>query len=135
MIPAEWFRCEQAFVRYGACQESTSIGNRSHNEFSCFRNYFRGSKILHEKASGKIIVGADGVFFKNRIVYGDGKAKICSMRAVSLKSIQPLSQTCEIFFNTEYAPGGYVWIYRQEKTRQKWRWSNMSILECILINL
>ena len=33
--------------------------------------------------------------------------------------IQPIPQTCEIFFNADYAPGGYIWIYPTGKNSAK----------------
>ena len=66
-------------------------------------------KFRNGKASGKIIVGADGVFSKTGSFMEQQRFAACAQ--YQLKGIQPLSQTCEIFFNTEYAPGGYIWIY------------------------
>jgi|SRR5665811_1303066 len=76
-------------------------------------------KFLNGKASGKIIVGADGVFSKTASFMGMEKQRFAACAQYHLKGIQPLSQTCEIFFNTEYAPGGYIWIYPTGKNSAK----------------
>jgi digeranylgeranylglycerophospholipid reductase len=73
----------------------------------------------NEKVSGKIIVGADGVFSKTASYMGMKKQRFAACAQYHLKEIQPLSQTCEILFNTEYAPGGYVWIYPTGKDSAK----------------
>ncbi|GFO95956.1 2,3-di-O-geranylgeranylglyceryl phosphatereductase [groundwater metagenome] len=62
-------------------------------------------------SKGKMIVGADGVFSRTASLCGFEKQKIAVCAQYHLKGIKPLSQTCEIFFNSDYAPGGYVWIY------------------------
>lgn len=67
---------------------------------------FRGGK-----ASGKIIIGADGVFSKTASLLGIEKQKVAVCAQYHLKGIKPLPQTCEIFFDANRAPGGYVWIY------------------------
>jgi len=71
------------------------------------------------KASGKIIIGADGVFSKTASFMGLEKQRFAACAQYHLEGIQPLSQTCEIFFNAEYAPGGYVWIYPTGKDSAK----------------
>jgi len=76
-------------------------------------------KFRNEKVSGKIIVGADGVFSKTAAFMGMEKQRFAACAQYHLKDIQPLSQTCEIFFNSEYAPGGYVWIYPTGKNSAK----------------
>jgi len=75
--------------------------------------------IRNGKASGKIIVGADGVFSKTAYFMGIEKQRFAKCAQYHLKGFQPLSQTCEILFNTEYAPGGYVWIYPTGKDSAK----------------
>ncbi len=67
---------------------------------------FRGGK-----ATGKIIAGADGVFSKTAALSGLGKQRFAACAQYHMKGIQTLSQTSEIFFDTFYAPGGYIWIY------------------------
>ncbi len=67
---------------------------------------FRGGK-----ANGKIIVGADGVFSKTASLLGEKQQKIAICAQYHMKGIKPLSNTAEIFFNLDYAPGGYAWIY------------------------
>jgi digeranylgeranylglycerophospholipid reductase len=76
-------------------------------------------KFRNEKASGKIIVGADGVFSKTASFMGMEKQRFAACAQYHLKGIQALSQTCEIFFNAEYAPGGYIWIYPTGKDSAK----------------
>lgn len=76
-------------------------------------------KFRNGKASGKIIVGADGVFSKTASFMGMEKQRFAACAQYHLKGIQPLSQTCEIFFNAGYAPGGYVWIYPTGKDSAK----------------
>ena len=63
------------------------------------------------KAHGKIIVGADGVFSKTALLLGIEKQRIAVCAQYHIKGIRTLPQTCEIFFDNNYAPGGYVWIY------------------------
>ncbi len=62
-------------------------------------------------AKSKIIVGADGVFSKTASLLGLEKQRIAFCAQYHIKNINTLSQTCEIFFNSDYAPGGYVWVY------------------------
>jgi digeranylgeranylglycerophospholipid reductase len=76
-------------------------------------------KFSNGKACGKIIVGADGVFSKTSSFMGMEKQRFAACAQYHLKDIQPLSQTCEIFFNAEYAPGGYAWIYPTGKDSAK----------------
>ncbi|MCK4937862.1 MAG: NAD(P)/FAD-dependent oxidoreductase [Methanosarcinales archaeon] len=67
---------------------------------------FRGGE-----ASATIIVGADGVFSKTASLMGLDKQKVAVCAQYHLKGVDPLPGTSEIFFNADYAPGGYVWIY------------------------
>jgi digeranylgeranylglycerophospholipid reductase len=60
---------------------------------------------------GKIIIAADGVFSKTASICGFEVQKIAVCAQFHLKEIELLSKICEIFFNSDYAPGGYVWIY------------------------
>jgi digeranylgeranylglycerophospholipid reductase len=76
-------------------------------------------KFRNERASGRIIVGADGVFSKTASFMGMYCQKFAACAQYHLKDIQPLSQTCEIFFNAQYAPGGYIWIYPTGKDSAK----------------
>ena len=69
--------------------------------------------------SGRIIVGADGVFSKTASFMGMEKQRFAACAQYHLKGISPLSHTCEIFFNAEYAPGGYIWIYPTGKNSAK----------------
>lgn len=62
-------------------------------------------------ANGQVIVGADGVFSRTATLMGLKKQKIAICAQYHLKGIKPLSDTAEIFFNADYAPGGYAWIY------------------------
>lgn len=70
-----------------------------------------GIKFQGGKAKGKIIAGADGVFSKTASLLGLEKQKIAACAQYHMEGIKPLPETGEIFFNAEYAPGGYVWIY------------------------
>ncbi|NJD77328.1 MAG: NAD(P)/FAD-dependent oxidoreductase [Candidatus Methanoperedens sp.] len=70
-------------------------------------------------AKGKIIVGADGVFSRTASFLGLKKQKIAVCAQYRLKGIKPLHDTAEIFFNTDYAPGGYAWIYPAGKDSAK----------------
>ncbi len=63
------------------------------------------------EAIGKIIVGADGVFSKTASLSGLDRQKIAVCAQYHLAGIKPIYNTAEIFFNADYAPGGYVWIY------------------------
>ena len=78
-----------------------------------------GVKFRGGVARGKIIVGADGVFSKTASLLGFKKQRFAACAQYQLKGIKPLSQTCEIFFNQEFAPGGYVWIYPTGKDSAK----------------
>ena len=78
-----------------------------------------GVKFCDGIAHGKIIVGADGVFSKTASLLGFQKQKFAVCAQYHLKRIRPISQTCEIFFNKEFAPGGYVWIYPTGKDSAK----------------
>lgn len=62
-------------------------------------------------AHGKIIIGADGVFSKTASLLGLEKQRIAVCAQYHLRGIRPLSETCEIFFSSVHAPGGYIWIY------------------------
>lgn len=75
---------------------------------------FRGGE-----ASGKIIVGADGVFSKTAQLLGIEKQKVAVCAQYHLKGIKPLPQTSEFFFDANYAPGGYIWIYPTGKDSAK----------------
>lgn len=70
-----------------------------------------GVKFRNGNETGKIIVGADGVFSRTAALLGFEKQKIALCAQYHLKGIRPIPQTCEIFFNCEFAPGGYAWIY------------------------
>ncbi len=70
-------------------------------------------------SNGKMIVGADGVFSKTASLFGFEKQKFAVCSQYHLLGIELLSQTCEIFFNSDYAPGGYVWIYPTGKDSAK----------------
>ena len=78
-----------------------------------------GVKFCDDMAHGKIIVGADGVFSKTASLSGINKQRIAVCAQYHLKGIKPLSHICEIFFNQEFAPGGYVWIYPTGKDSAK----------------
>lgn len=62
-------------------------------------------------AGGRIIVGADGVFSKTASLLGLRQQRFAVCAQYHMRGIEPLPGTCEIFFNADYAPGGYVWIY------------------------
>jgi len=70
-------------------------------------------------ASGKVIVGADGVFSKTASLSGLEKQKVAVCAQYHMTGIRILSQTSEIFFDRYYAPGGYVWIYPTGKASAK----------------
>jgi digeranylgeranylglycerophospholipid reductase len=70
-------------------------------------------------AKSKIIVGADGVFSKTASLLGLEKQRIAVCAQYHIENIETLSQTCEIYFNSEYAPGGYVWVYPAGKNSAK----------------
>jgi len=82
---------------------------------------FRGSPLIDlilggvryygGEACGKIIVGADGVFSKTASLLGGDKLRVAFCAQYHLNEIKVLPDTCEIFFDADYAPGGYVWIY------------------------
>ncbi|MCL7413395.1 MAG: NAD(P)/FAD-dependent oxidoreductase [ANME-2 cluster archaeon] len=62
-------------------------------------------------ASGKIIVGSDGVFSKTSSLLGIKKQRAAFCAQYHMNGMEPLHNTSEIFFDADYAPGGYVWIY------------------------
>ncbi|MGB8218420.1 MAG: NAD(P)/FAD-dependent oxidoreductase [Candidatus Methanoperedens sp.] len=70
-----------------------------------------GVRFREGKSSGNIIVGADGVFSKTAALSGLGKQRFAACAQYHMKGIHTLSQTSEIFFDTIYAPGGYIWVY------------------------
>jgi digeranylgeranylglycerophospholipid reductase len=70
-----------------------------------------GVKFHGGSASGKIIVGADGVFSKTASLLGLERQRFAACAQYHLKGITTLSKTCEIFFDNDHAPGGYAWIY------------------------
>lgn len=67
---------------------------------------FRGGK-----AFGKVIVGADGVFSKTAALLGMEKQRVAMCAQYHINGIRPLPETGEIFFDNNYAPGGYAWVY------------------------
>jgi len=71
----------------------------------------RNVKFGDKKASTRIIVGADGVFSKTAKLLGMEQQKFASCFQYHMEGISILQGTCEIFFNSEFAPGGYVWVY------------------------
>ncbi len=70
-------------------------------------------------ASGKVIVGADGVFSKVASLSGLERQKVAVCAQYHMTGIRILSQTSEIFFDSDYAPGGYIWIYPTGKSSAK----------------
>ncbi|MCX9087345.1 MAG: NAD(P)/FAD-dependent oxidoreductase [Candidatus Methanoperedens sp.] len=68
-------------------------------------------KFRNGNAPGKIIVGADGVFSKTASILGLQPQRFAACAQYHIKDIEPIAQTCEIFFDSDYAPGGYIWIY------------------------
>jgi digeranylgeranylglycerophospholipid reductase len=87
---------------------------------SALRDFASGKvKFRGGYAHGKIIVGADGVFSKTASLIGIERQKIAICAQYHIKGIRPLSQTCEIFFDIDYAPGGYMWIYPTGKDSAK----------------
>jgi len=70
-----------------------------------------GVKFRGGSAAGKIIVGADGVFSKTASLLGLEEQRTALCAQYHLKGIKPLHNTAEIFFCSDYAPGGYAWIY------------------------
>jgi len=78
-----------------------------------------GVKFHGGSASGKIIVGADGIFSKTASLLGLERQRFAASAQYHLKGIHPLSKTCEIFFDNNYAPGGYAWIYPTGKDSAK----------------
>ncbi len=67
---------------------------------------FRGGK-----ACGQVIVGADGVFSKTAQLLGMEEQMVVVCAQYHIKGIKPLPETGEIFFDNNYAPGGYAWVY------------------------
>ncbi len=76
-------------------------------------------KFRNSNAAGKIIVGADGVFSKTASIIGLQQQRFAACSQYHIKDIEPIPQTCEIFFNADYAPGGYIWIYPTGKNSAK----------------
>ena len=70
-----------------------------------------GVKFRGGKADATIIVGADGVFSRTASLLGLKRQRVAVCAQYHLKGIEPLAGTSEIFFDADYAPGGYVWIY------------------------
>ncbi|VVB85206.1 Digeranylgeranylglycerophospholipid reductase [uncultured archaeon] len=78
-----------------------------------------GVKFRGGKAHGRIIVGADGVFSKTASLLGLDRQKIIVCAQYHLKGMEPVPNTSEIFFDSEFAPGGYIWIYPTGKDSAK----------------
>lgn len=76
-------------------------------------------KFHNGTASGKIIVGADGVFSKTASILDLQPQRFAACAQCHIKGIETVPQTCEIFFNYDYAPGGYIWIYPTGKNSAK----------------
>lgn len=76
-------------------------------------------KFRDGNASGRIIVGADGVFSKTALLMGLQQQRFASCAQYHIQEMKPISQTCEIFFDMEYAPGGFIWIYPTGKNSAK----------------
>jgi len=76
-------------------------------------------KFREGKASGKIIVGADGVFSKTTSILGLQPQRFAACAQFHIDGIEPIPQTCEIFFDHDHAPGGYIWIYPTGKNSAK----------------
>jgi len=70
-----------------------------------------GVRYYGGEACGKIIVGADGVFSKTASLLGVDRQRVAFCAQYHLRGIEVLPDTCEILFDADYAPGGYVWIY------------------------
>ena len=72
-----------------------------------------GVRFRDGEASGKIIVGADGVFSRVAALLGLERQRVAFCAQYHIRGIEllPEPDTCEIFFDANYAPGGYVWIY------------------------
>ncbi|MCZ7357541.1 MAG: NAD(P)/FAD-dependent oxidoreductase [Candidatus Methanoperedens sp.] len=68
-------------------------------------------KFSKGEAKGRIIVGADGVFSKTAALLGLHRQKVAVCAQYHLKGTKPIPNTAEIFFNADYAPGGYAWVY------------------------
>jgi digeranylgeranylglycerophospholipid reductase len=76
-------------------------------------------KFRNGNVRGRIIVGADGVFSKTASIIGLNQQRFAACSQYHLMDIQTIPQTCEIFFNADYAPGGYIWIYPTGKNSAK----------------
>ncbi len=76
-------------------------------------------KFRDGKAKGRVIVGSDGIFSRTASLMGLKMQKIAVCAQYHLKGIEPLHDTAEIFFNIDYAPGGYAWIYPTGKDSAK----------------
>ena len=76
-------------------------------------------KFRSNNAPGKIIVGADGVFSKTASLIGLQQQRFAACAQYHIKGFEVIPQTCEIFFNTDFAPGGYIWIYPTGKNSAK----------------
>ncbi|CAG1004282.1 MAG: NAD(P)/FAD-dependent oxidoreductase [Candidatus Methanoperedens sp.] len=68
-------------------------------------------KFHNGSAPGRIIVGADGVFSKTASILRLQQQRFAACAQYNVNGIELISQTCEIFFDSDYAPGGYIWIY------------------------
>ena len=80
-----------------------------------------GVRFRDGEASGKIIVGADGVFSRVAALLGLERQRVAFCAQYHIRGIELLPEpgTCEIFFDANYAPGGYVWIYPAGKDSAK----------------
>jgi digeranylgeranylglycerophospholipid reductase len=79
-------------------------------------------KFRSNNAAGKIIVGADGVFSKTASIIGLKQQRFAACAQYHIRGLELIPQTCEIFFNTDFAPGGYIWIYPTGTNSEKLDW-------------
>ncbi len=63
------------------------------------------------KVKSRVIIGADGVFSQTARFLGLGQQQVAHCVQYLMDGVTPLKDTAQIFFDTDYAPGGYVWIY------------------------
>jgi len=76
-------------------------------------------KFRSGSAFGKIIVGSDGVFSKTASILGLQPQRFAACAQYHIEGIETVPQTSEIFFDYDYAPGGYIWIYPTGKNSAK----------------
>lgn len=74
-------------------------------------DHYTGVEYLGNRVRARVIVGADGVSSTTAHLLGYPPQEVAVCAQYWLENVLTIPQTSEIFFDMEYAPGGYAWIY------------------------